>query len=95
MVSSGYYLFPLPVFTFSSTVNQLLPQSTRIRTRTTLPLLLRRLQLPLTKIVTPLVDVRDLAALLAALVIGAPHSEAQDVLRRLPDALLMRPLYVY
>jgi hypothetical protein len=94
MVSSVKYHFSLPYLPSSSTVNQLPHQSTPIRTRTTLLLQRRRLQLPLTKVVTPLVVVRDLAAPLAALVIGAPHSEVQDV-RRLPGALLMRPLYVY
>ena len=94
MVSLAYFLSPLPIFTSSSTVNQQPHQSTLIRTRTTLPLQ-RRLQLPLTKVVMPLVVVRDLVALLAALVIGAPHSKAQDARRRLPGALLMRPLYVY
>lgn len=81
------------MFTSSSTVNQLPHQSTLIRTRTTLPLQ-QQLQLPLMKVVTPLVVVRDLVALLAALVIVAPHLKVQDV-RRLPGALLMRPLYVY
>ena len=81
------------MFTSSSTVNQLPHQSTLIRTRTTLPLQ-QQLQLPLMKVVTPLVVVHDLVALLAALVIVAPHLKVQDV-RRLPGALLMRPLYVY
>ena len=95
MVSSYIIIFLLPVLTSSSTVNQLLHQSTHIRTRTTLPLQLRRLQLPLMKVVTPLVVVLDLAALLAAQAIGAPRSEVPDVRRLLPGAHLMRLLYVF
>ena len=83
------------MFIPSSIVNQLLPQSTRIRTRTTPPLQLRRLQLPPMKVVTPLVVVLVLAALLAAQAIGAPRSEVRDVRRLLPGAHLMRQLYVY
>lgn len=88
-------IFLVPVFIFSSTVNQLLLLLTRIRTHTTLPPQQRRLQLPLTKVVTRLVVALDLAALLAALAIGAPRSEVRDVLRHLPDAPLMRLLYVF
>jgi hypothetical protein len=82
------------MFTPSSTVNQQFHQLTRIRTHTTLPPPQRRLQLPLTKVVTRLVVVLALAALLAAQAIGALRSETRDV-RRPPGAHLMRPLYVF
>ena len=60
-----------------------------------LPLQQQRLRLPLMKVATPLVVVLDLAALLAAQVIGAPRSEVRGARRPLPGAHLMRPLYVY
>jgi hypothetical protein len=94
MVGHCSLIFFCPLFTSSSTVNQLPRQSTRIRTRTTLPLLRQRLPLLLTKVVTPLVVVLALVALLAAQAIGAPRFEVRDVRRRLPGARLMRQLYV-